>query len=123
MIELVYFALGIGLLFNLLGVLGLHRFPDAYTRLHASTQCVTFGALFIGAGVIIYSFSRLSNHLFLFESTEVFMAPQSIILIIHTIIAIAVLLVANATESHAIAKAAYKTGLKPGAIDALEAKK
>ena len=120
MIELL---LGIGLLFSLIGVIGLHRFPDAYTRLHASTICVTFGALFIGAGVVSYSIFELYTHFFVISSKDLLIVPQNLTLIFHTIIAISALLVANATESHAIAKAAHATGLKPGKIDAMEAKK
>lgn len=125
MIEVtyVYVLLGIGLLFNFLGVVGLHRFPDAYTRLHAATNCTTFGSLFIGASVIIYYLSLLVTHTFFFESHDPLMESQSIVLITHTLIAIVLLLVVNATESHAIARAAHRSGLKPVGMDALEGKK
>jgi len=36
--TIILIFLAIGLLFNALGVLGLLRFPDVYTRLHASTK-------------------------------------------------------------------------------------
>ena len=37
--------IGIGLLFNFFGCIGLIRFPDVYTRLQASAKCVTSGII------------------------------------------------------------------------------
>ena len=34
---LIYACLVIGVVFNTLGVIGLLRFPDLYTRMHATT--------------------------------------------------------------------------------------
>ncbi len=34
--------LGTGITFNALGVVGLLRFPDLYTRMHATTKATTF---------------------------------------------------------------------------------
>jgi multicomponent Na+:H+ antiporter subunit G len=114
---LVYALLAVGLLFNFLGVVGLLRFPDAYTRLHASTKCTTFGSIFICLSVIAF-------YLFYLETNDPLVGPQSTILVVHIVVAILVLMIANATESHAIARAAHKSGLKPvGVVDALEAKK
>lgn len=112
MIEYLLFVLIIiGLLFNLLGVIGLLRFPDVYTRLHAATKCTTFGSMFIYAAVVVFGivmaiggktgFSQLSTH---------------------TIIALIALLITNPTGAHAIAKAAHNSGVKPKCIiDKLEA--
>ena len=47
--------IGIGVLFDFLGCLGLLRFPDVYNRLQAGTKCVTFGTCGILFGVFIYS--------------------------------------------------------------------
>lgn len=100
MIHLIF--LGIGILFNLLGAIGLHRMPDVYTKLHAGTKCTTFGTIFISLAVIIHGFS--SNILF---ST-------------HTFIALAAILLTNPTSAHALARASHKIGMKPEK-DALEA--
>ena len=54
MIEIVYLFLGIGALFQALGTIALHRFPDVYTRMHGATKCTTFGSIFIYLGIIIY---------------------------------------------------------------------
>jgi len=45
--------IGIGVAFDLLGCIGLIRFPDVYNRLQAGTKCVTFGTCGILFGVFI----------------------------------------------------------------------
>ncbi|MGB7053945.1 MAG: monovalent cation/H(+) antiporter subunit G [bacterium] len=42
-----------GVLFDLLGAIGLLRFPDVYNRLQASTKCVTLGTLGIMIGIFL----------------------------------------------------------------------
>ena len=46
--------IGIGLFFNLVGTIGLIRFPDMYNRIQAATKCVTLGTatLLVGAAVV-----------------------------------------------------------------------
>jgi len=56
--EIIYIFLGIGVAFNMLGSLGLIRFPDVYTRLHAGTKCTTFGSIFICFAIIAYGLWR-----------------------------------------------------------------
>ncbi len=102
MMEIVYAFIGIGLLFNLLGSLGLLRFPDVYTRLHAETKCTTFGSIFIILAVIAYAFLNKS------VGVEV--------IAIHSVLALIALLVTNPTGAHAVARAAYKSGVKPIAV-------
>ncbi len=95
---LVMICLGIGLFFNVIGVIGLLRFPDVYTRLHAETKTTTFGSIFLGIAVIVYALTT---------------SPTLPALAVHTAIAVVVLAFTNATGSHAIARAAYKSGVKP----------
>lgn len=45
--------IGIGLLFDLFGCIGLVRMPDVYNRLQASTKCVTFGTCSIMFGTFL----------------------------------------------------------------------
>jgi multicomponent Na+:H+ antiporter subunit G len=45
--------IGIGILFDFLGVLGLIRLPDVYNRLQAATKCVTFGTAGLLFGIFI----------------------------------------------------------------------
>ncbi len=44
-------AVVIGVAFNFLGVLGVLRLPDTYSRLHASGKVSTLGILFLALGV------------------------------------------------------------------------
>ncbi len=49
-----------GVLFNLLGCLGLIRFPDLYNRMQAATKCVTLGTCGIMLGIfLITGFSAI----------------------------------------------------------------
>jgi multicomponent Na+:H+ antiporter subunit G len=110
-----YIFIVIGLFFNVIGVFGLYRFPDVYTRLHAATKCTTFGTIFLvlaviarsaGAWVIDGEYSSQSG------------------LTVHSAIALVLLLVTNSTAAHAISRAAYRSGEKPvqAVIDDLEGK-
>lgn len=47
-IGIVFVFLGVA--FSVLGVVGILRLPDTYTRLHASGKTSTLGVLFIGLG-------------------------------------------------------------------------
>lgn len=44
-----------GLFFFVIGVIGIHRFPDALTRAHGAAKCDTLGAALCLSGLIIYS--------------------------------------------------------------------
>ena len=95
----VLILLGIGMVFQILGSLALHRFPDVYTRLHGATKCSTFGSLFLYLGVIVYAIS--------FEDS------LGISLAIHTMVAMVLILITNPTGAHAIARSAHKSGVMP----------
>jgi len=57
--------LGLGGFFMIFGVVGMLRFPDVYTRLHASSKCGTTGLLSILIGLMIQSgWSALSARIF-----------------------------------------------------------
>ena len=45
----------IGLLFDLMGTIGLVRLPDIYNRLQAATKCVTLGTCMILIGLLVRS--------------------------------------------------------------------
>jgi multicomponent Na+:H+ antiporter subunit G len=83
---------GIGFLFSLSGVVGILRMPDLYTRIQCSSKTITMGALpallavVVGEGPISVYGSR-------------------------ALIVALLLLVANPVASHALARAAYKTGV------------
>jgi multicomponent Na+:H+ antiporter subunit G len=99
----IIFFLAVGTFFNGLGVLGLLRFPDIYTRMHAATKATTFGSIFTSLAVIVFgigSFVGTVNNQFL-------------ILAIHALVATVALAMTNAVSSHALARAAHRMGIKP----------
>jgi multicomponent Na+:H+ antiporter subunit G len=49
--------LGIGAVFFLAGTVGLLRFPDVYTRLHALTKADNVGLGFVVAGLAVHAAS------------------------------------------------------------------
>ncbi|MHC1630130.1 MAG: monovalent cation/H(+) antiporter subunit G [Methanoculleaceae archaeon] len=90
-------CLTVGVVFNVLGVIGIIRFPDVYTRLHAETKTTTFGSIFLCLAVVLYA---------LFRAGDVQLA-------VHSLVALLALAFTNATGAHAIARAAHRSGLKP----------
>ncbi len=112
---LSYVFIGIGLFFNFVGAIGLHRFPDVYTRLHAATKCTTFGSIFLILAVIVQAAGVWAIEDDLSQST----------ICIHSVIALVALLVTNATGAHAMARAAHRSGERPAraVVDDLEEKR
>lgn len=103
MIEIIlYILLGIGVFFNGLGSLGLLRFPDVYTRLHASTKCTTFGSIFTSFAVIVYGVYHWYGG-----------SSSYGVLAVHAFIALVALVLTNPTGAHAIARAAHRSGVYP----------
>ncbi len=92
MIEIIAFLILLsGLFFFMVGVLGLLRLPDVYTRLHATTKCDTLGIGLILFSVILY---------------QGFTGPS-----IKLAIIIVFIWISNPTAAHAIAKAAYSVDI------------
>lgn len=103
LLTILYIFLGIGVIFNCLGSIGLLRFPDVYTRLHAATKTTTFGSIFTSLAVIVFGFYRWNIN----------GDSKFIILALHTIVALACLIITNPTGAHAIARAAHRSGVMP----------
>ena len=101
--TLIWISLVVGMAFNALGVVGILRFPDVYTRLHADTKCTTFGSIFTSLAVVFYAAGEYRQNA----------DGQYAMLAIHTVLAVVVLAFTNATSAHAIARAAHKRGHKP----------
>ncbi len=102
----IYIFLAIGVFFNLLAGIGLLRFPDVYTRLHAGTKCTTFGSIFLIGSVILLGLRMWWNN-----------DADGSILAIHSIVALVAILVTNPTGAHALARAAHRSGVEPyGAV-------
>ncbi len=114
LLLILYLFIAISLFFNGLGVIGLLRFPDVYTRLHAATKTTTFGSIFMafsvmGYGVVLWWWSGFSN-------------PRGLMFFVHTGIALFALLLTNPTGAHALARGAHRGGIKPvvAVVDRLE---
>jgi multicomponent Na+:H+ antiporter subunit G len=110
---LIYILLGIGIFFNVLAGVGLLRFPDVYTRLHAGTKCTTFGSIFICGSIIILGLKMWYQG-----------SIDGSVLAIHTFGALVAILLTNPTGAHAIARAAHKSGVEPvgAVVDSLRKK-
>ena len=108
---IIYVLLAIGVFFNLLAGVGLLRFPDVYTRLHAGTKCTTFGSIFIIGSVVLLGLK-----------TWYLGDVNGSVLSIHSIVALVAILLTNPTGAHAIAQAAHKSGVMPvnAVIDELQ---
>ena len=109
---IIYVFMGIGVFFNVLAGVGLLRFPDVYTRLHAGTKCTTFGSIFVIGSVILIGLKS-----WWFENDL-----NGSVLAIHSIFALIAILLTNPVGAHAIARAAHRSGVMPAqaVIDELE---
>ena len=82
----------VGISFDVFGCIGLIRLPDVYSRLQASTKCVTLGT----CGILFGVFLKLG-----------FTAGG-----IKAIICIIFLLLTTPVAAHALARGVHKSGLK-----------
>lgn len=83
--------ISLGVLFLLLGAVGVLRFPDFYTRMHAAGKCDTLGSMLVVLGLALYG--------------GVTFASAKIIAIA------AFIFLTSPTATHAIARAAMKNKL------------
>ena len=85
-------VMAIGLCFDLVGCIGLVRLPDVYTRLQASTKCVTLGTFLILIGVVIrFGFDSMGWK---------------------AILCLWFIAMTSPTAAHAIARGAHKAGFE-----------
>lgn len=82
-----------GLFFHAVGALGVLRMPDFYTRLHAVSKAETLGVVLTLAGLVVLAGFSLVSLKLVFVGVFLFLA--------------------NPTSTHAIARAALRTGQKP----------
>jgi multicomponent Na+:H+ antiporter subunit G len=82
-----------GVFFLTVSAFGLLRLPDFYTRTHAVGKSETLGTILLLSGLAVYNGWELSTVKILFI---IFFA-----------------LIANPTATHAITRAALRTGLEP----------
>ncbi len=86
-----------GVFFCFASVVGLIRFPDVYTRLHAGTKALSGGVVLILAGVALRTGSWQGS-------------GKALLIVLF-------LLGTNPLASHAIARACYRNGLIPWGVD------
>jgi len=91
---IAFLAVVAGTAFSVLGVLGLIRLPDVYTRLHATGKVSTFGVILLLVAAVGWTPLGWGKGLLL----ALF------------------LLVAGPVASHAIASAAYRLGIPMKAV-------
>lgn len=91
--------IGLGLFFFAAGTIGILRFPDFYTRLHAAGKCDSLASLLVIAGILC--------HLWQDFSVASLLVGGKILLIA------AFVFVASPTATHAITEAALVLGVKP----------
>lgn len=83
----------VGAMFFFAGTLGLLRFPDVYTRLHALTKADNVGLGFLSAGLAL-------------EAGSLGTALQLLLIWL-------LVLLASATTCHLIARTALRAGIRP----------
>ena len=89
--------IGIGLIFALAGTKGILKMPDTFSRMQASTCVSTMGVIGVALGALLYA-------IFIMGSAGTAIKIAVIALLIITI---------NPSGSHAIAKGAYRAGIRP----------
>lgn len=83
----------VGTVFFIAGTMGLLRFPDLFTRLHALTKADNLGLGFIVSGLALYSGSWMVT--------------------IKLVLIWLLVMMSSAVASHLIAQAALRKGIKP----------
>ena len=81
----------LGVFFLLLGAIGILRFPDTYTRMHAAGKCDSLGALLVVSGLAVHHGVSLESAKILFIAVFIFLTSP--------------------TATHAIARAARRREL------------
>lgn len=90
---LAYLLVFAGAAFCLVGAIGVLRFPDVYSRMHAAGITDTLGALLVLTGLILLAGWSLATAKLIFI--------------------LAFLWMASPTATHALAKAASQGGVRP----------
>ena len=85
----------VGLIFDFFGCLGLIRFPDVYSRLQASTKCITLGTCGILLGLVCFKGLNATG--------------------IKALLCLVFIILTAPVSAHALARAAYRSGVKPWA--------
>ena len=87
----------VGGIFALAGTIGVMKMPDTYSRMQASTCIATMGVIGVCLGALLYAIFVMHH-------------PSAAVKIV---VIAALILVTNPVGAHAIAKGAYKAGIRP----------
>lgn len=93
MIVLLVLVLGAALFFHAVAAVGVLRMPDFYTRLHAVSKAETLGVVLTAAALVLWVGPSLLALKIVFVAVFLFLA--------------------NPTSTHAIGRAALRTGVRP----------
>ena len=102
-IAAVLFILG-GTFFFTTGVIGILRFPDFFSRMHATGKGDTLGIVLLLTGLSIY------NLLGGFSLTNILVSLKLMLICVFWFLA-------NPTATHALLRAAFDSGLMPWTKD------
>ncbi|MGW8161546.1 MAG: monovalent cation/H(+) antiporter subunit G [Desulfobulbales bacterium] len=96
---LVILLVGSGLFFFFATTVGLLRFPDFYSRMHAAGKGDTLSSLLMLMGIALYEFHEVSF--------------ADILVAIKILLIIVFIFLASPTATHAISDAGYESGAQP----------
>ena len=92
-----------GLLFFLGAVVGLARFPDFYTRMHAAGKGDTLSSLLILAGFALINLDEFSS--------------VGWLLVVKVLGIVLFIMLTSPTSTHALMRAGYEDGVEPATGD------
>ena len=90
--EIGLAIIALGVMFDLLGCIGMVRLPDVYNRLQAGTKCVTLGVCLILIGTMVMADANPTR--------------------LKAMLCITFILITSPTAAHALARAARVSGIK-----------
>jgi multicomponent Na+:H+ antiporter subunit G len=96
---LAVFFLSAGILFFIGTIVGLNRFPDFYTRMHAAAKSDTLSTFLILIGFAIYNLDELT--------------VSSLLVSIKLVFISVFVCITGPAASHALIDAGYEAGLMP----------
>lgn len=88
-----------GLLFFFATTIGLLRFPDFYSRMHAAGKGDTLSSLLMLLALVIYNFHH-------FDITNLLVAMKILLIVVF-------IFMASPTATHSITDAGYESGVQP----------
>ena len=92
-----------GLIFFFATTVGLLRFPDFYSRMHAAGKGDTLSSLLMLLALILYNFHEINL-------TNLLVAFKILLIVVF-------IFMARPTATHAITDAGYESGVKPWTKD------